>query len=93
MGRKNLAVRAQFFPPHQLTFLTPKPKTSQLSCPPLHLVHGEAVNNMNSFFFLQRYSTEYFGVLFPFPALTLYIFLFPQQVTSGNGKSVNMESK
>jgi hypothetical protein len=46
---------------------------------------------MNSF--LQPYSMEYFGVPFPFPALTLPIFLFPQQVTSGNKKSVNMESK
>jgi hypothetical protein len=32
--------------------------------------------------------------IFPFPALTLWTFLFPQQVTSGNEKKfVNMESK
>jgi len=58
----------------------------------LHVAHGEAVNNFN-IFGLQHYSTQYFGVPFPFPALTLRIFLFPQQVTSGNEKSVNMESK
>jgi hypothetical protein len=58
-------------------------------CPTLHDVHGMAANIMAAVLFATLWHR-----VFPFPALTLWTFLFPQQVTSGNEKKiVNMENK